>query len=203
MTVSLKSTITQELRQRIIDGRYALGQRLSENLLSREMNTSRSPVHDALMTLKSEGLINVFPQRGSFVFNPTHREIAALFELSGIYEMGALALLSHKSIDKLCKKLDQTIELIDESISKRDPLILFRADRTFHESIVKFSGNALLTNSYQILAARLAALVYRQPYDPQRVQRTKSQHLDILAHIRQGDLDGAGKRLLENNLTMK
>lgn len=63
-TMSLKSYILQEVRTRIVDGRYAPGQRLSENTLACELSTSRAPVHDALLTLRGEGLVQVYPQRG-------------------------------------------------------------------------------------------------------------------------------------------
>jgi DNA-binding FadR family transcriptional regulator len=56
---SLRSSVTSELRRRIIEGDCALGARLSENVLALELGVSRTPVREALMALQDEGLVEV------------------------------------------------------------------------------------------------------------------------------------------------
>ena len=55
------------LRQDIITLRLRPGERLSENELALRFGTSRAPVREALIRLVDDGLIDVRPQRGSFV----------------------------------------------------------------------------------------------------------------------------------------
>src|ERR671921_101679 len=56
-----------QIRQDIISLRLRPGTRLSENELALRFGTSRAPVREAIIRLAEEGLIEVLPQRGSFV----------------------------------------------------------------------------------------------------------------------------------------
>lgn len=55
------------LRREIVTMRLRPGERLSENELAARFGTSRAPVREALIRLVEDGLIDVRPQRGSFV----------------------------------------------------------------------------------------------------------------------------------------
>ena len=55
------------LRQDIVTLRYKPGEKLSENDLAKRFGTSRAPVREALIRLGEDGLIDIKPQRGSFV----------------------------------------------------------------------------------------------------------------------------------------
>jgi GntR family transcriptional regulator, rspAB operon transcriptional repressor len=55
------------LRRDIVTLRLRPGERLSENDLAARFGTSRAPVREALIRLVDDGLIDVRPQRGSFV----------------------------------------------------------------------------------------------------------------------------------------
>lgn len=59
--------IHAEIRKDIVLLRMPPGQRLSENTLAARFGTSRTPVRAALIRLIDEGLIDVLPQRGTFV----------------------------------------------------------------------------------------------------------------------------------------
>ena len=201
-SVPLKTSITQEIRQRIVDGRYALGQRLSENILAREMRSSRAPVHDALMTLKAEGLVHVYPQRGSFVFNPTPQEKVSLYDVSGVYEMGALFLAFERGTEELCRILEEAMRQGEAALEEDNMPSWARADRIFHESIVEFSANTFLMEAYRAIIPRIAALVYRLPYSKIRMQRSMTQHHGIVDQIRRGNFEESATLLRANNLSL-
>jgi len=61
------ATIHDAIRRDIVLLRMLPGQRLSENSLAERFGTSRTPVRAALIHLVEEGLIDVRPQRGTFV----------------------------------------------------------------------------------------------------------------------------------------
>lgn len=62
-----KWTIYQALRHDIVTLGLTPGERLSENDLADRFGTSRAPVREALIRLAEDGLIEVRPQRGSYV----------------------------------------------------------------------------------------------------------------------------------------
>src|SRR5690242_15180309 len=63
------------LRASIISLQRTPGQRLSEAELARELGVSRTPVREAIIQLRAEGLVEVAPQLGSFVSKISLRSV--------------------------------------------------------------------------------------------------------------------------------
>ena len=59
---SLTDMAQRALRDAIIEGRLKLGDQLSKIRLSRMLGVSKTPVREALMQLKREGLVQIDPQ---------------------------------------------------------------------------------------------------------------------------------------------
>ena len=65
---SLTTETLREIRRRIVEGELQLGEALSEAALAALLGVSKTPVREALVQLKREGLVAIYPQRGTFVF---------------------------------------------------------------------------------------------------------------------------------------
>ena len=89
---SLTEQAVEEIRALIVRGDFELGAPLSENTLAAELGVSKTPVREALLHLRSEGLVSIQPQRGSFVFNMSSAEVLELGELRETLELAALRL---------------------------------------------------------------------------------------------------------------
>ena len=63
---SLADEIVQILRSRIINGEYAIGEKLVENKIAKELKVSRTPVREAFKQLTKENLIEYVPNKGCF-----------------------------------------------------------------------------------------------------------------------------------------
>jgi DNA-binding GntR family transcriptional regulator len=91
-----KSTISfqvaKELRNRILAGRYASGEKLQQEQIAAELGVSRSPVREALGQLEAEGLVILTPQKGAQVSPISPAEISEFFELRTLVEPHLLAL---------------------------------------------------------------------------------------------------------------
>ena len=88
------------IRQAISKGQLKLGQRISENDLASSLGISKTPVREALAKLKMEGLVHVFPQKGTFVFTLTEKEVVDICELRYTLESTALAFAFEKKMMK-------------------------------------------------------------------------------------------------------
>ncbi len=194
---SLKGRVAQEIRHKIMTGHYALGQKLSENKLSQEFNTSRAPVHDALVTLRNEGLVKVIPQRGSFVFNPSREEINSMHEASYAYEVGALSLCLEHTPPTLLKNLYKYLKQMKQAGDNHQKWT--HADRAFHASIVQAGNNIHLTQAYNIISARTAVLVFHSTLSQERIQTSLEQHAQIIESIENKDFNAASTLLQINN----
>ncbi len=197
---ALKTFVVEEIRSRIMEGRYALGQRLSQNQLAQEMNTSRAPVQDALQTLYHEGLVQIIPQRGSFVFNPTQEEIAALYEVSAVYEVGALNLAMERNPQQLIIALKQTLCIAENTYCNAQEWV--KADRVFHGTFIQVAANPYLTQAYKNIIVRTSTLVFKNTLSLERMQQSCYEHAKILEYVQMGNKEHAALLLRHNNMTM-
>jgi DNA-binding GntR family transcriptional regulator len=78
---SLGQQIANSLREQILDGTLVPGQRNSIGEVAKEWNISVTPVRDAVMRLKSIGLVRVAPRRGVFVAECDRRTFRGIFEV--------------------------------------------------------------------------------------------------------------------------
>jgi len=62
---SLTDEIADIIRERILNGRYSIGEKIIEAPLANELRVSRTPIRQAFKKLESEGLVENIPNRGS------------------------------------------------------------------------------------------------------------------------------------------
>ena len=72
---SLTDLALDSIRQLIVGGELAMGAQLSEATLAAQLGISKTPVREALLRLRVDGLIEIQPQRGTFVFSLTPRQV--------------------------------------------------------------------------------------------------------------------------------
>ena len=76
--------VADTLRQWIVNGELAPGQRLIEADLRKSLDASRSTVREVLIQLNGEGLVELVHQRGAFVTRLSEKELLDLFDAAGI-----------------------------------------------------------------------------------------------------------------------
>src|SRR5262245_1526124 len=76
----------EELRDRILRGRYPEGSPLRQDALASDLGVSRIPIREALRQLEVEGLVTFSPHAGAVVSMLSLDEIWELFELRAMLE---------------------------------------------------------------------------------------------------------------------
>jgi len=89
---SMTSQLLVRFRDRILAGTYAPGSALRQDILAAEFGTSKIPVREALVQLQSEGLVDIFPNRGFQVRPLATAELEEVFSLRLRFEPAAVAL---------------------------------------------------------------------------------------------------------------
>src|SRR5258708_2618505 len=89
---SLTEMVIAEIRELIVSGRLPLGEQLSEGALAEQLGVSRTPVREAFLRLETERLVEVRPQRGTFVFQYDATELREICELREGLETGCLPI---------------------------------------------------------------------------------------------------------------
>jgi len=88
---TVTSQIITRIREKILGGVYAPGTQLLQDSIAAEFGVSKIPVREALVQLKSEGLIDVFAHRGFQVRALSAAEAEEVFDLRLAIEPEAVA----------------------------------------------------------------------------------------------------------------
>jgi DNA-binding GntR family transcriptional regulator len=88
---SMTSQLIVRFRDRILSGAYPPGSALRQDTLAAEFGTSKIPVREALVQLQSEGLVDIFPNRGFQVRPLSAGEVDEVFRLRLQMEPAAAA----------------------------------------------------------------------------------------------------------------
>jgi DNA-binding GntR family transcriptional regulator len=191
---SLTALVTDQLRDLIVTGRLALGEQLSENALAERLGVSRTPVREAFLRLEAERLVEVRPQRGTFVFRVDADEVREICELREVLETGALRIALARDPAALAAALSPLVEAASAA-AFRDPAAYQPHDAAFHETLVAAGRNRQLAEAYGLISARVTALRYRFLTTPAQVEGSRGQHAEVLRLVRAGDATAAEEAL--------
>lgn len=197
--VSLTAQVTERIRQAIIDGVHPLGAALSELKLADALGVSRTPVRDALMALQMQGLIDIRPQAGSYVFMPSEENVGELCEFRRVLELMALRLSFARRRAETLLQMRAACDAMDRAKEADDRLAGARGDSAFHEAIARNSANEYLIGAYKLVSGRVAALRTHNLAGVDKLrEKSMSEHRAIMKSFAKGDLDQAESILDEH-----
>ncbi len=182
----LRQQVVDQLRNRILDGRYAPGARLIERVLCEEMQVSRTVVREALRQLESEHLIELVPNIGPIVRLLTRDEVRSLYEVRASLESLAGEECAAQSSPSIIARLDEALRLI-ESREADDIDGLLRAKDVFSQVVIEGSGNAVIGDMLGSIHARVSQLRAVTLRSPGRLQATVAELRTIRDAVAAGD----------------
>ena len=178
----------EAIRSRIVNGELELGAPLSETALAVELGVSKTPVREAFLRLETEGLIEIKPHHGTFVFDMDADEVRDLCELREVLEIAAARVAVRRRPAALADALEKIIAGMHEALRNANILEYRTMDRAYHQRIVEHAGNAVLAATYETLAVRIQALRNRLTLDPVLNRRSMREHRELAALIRAGEV---------------
>lgn len=155
---SLAATVADRLRQAIIDAELALGSELSEVGLATRLGVSRTPVREALTLLQQQGMVNIIPQRGTYVFFPTEQDIIDLCEYRIVLENRAVSFSMARHREETIAQLRAALEIMEQARADGDAVAYSRADTLFHEAFIHNCRNRYLQEGYAQVAGQISTL---------------------------------------------
>lgn len=189
--------IHEVLRKAIVEVRLAPGTPVSENSLCRQFAVSRTPVRAAILRLSEEGLVDVFPQLGSFV---------APIRLDGLHdshfvrrtlEVALLREVAAKWTPEMSRTMREAVAEQERVIAAGDADGFFHADEAFHHLIGTFAGREGVWQA--ILAAKVTlSRFYRYWTKPGRPSDVVREHLAIVDALDRGDAAAAEAALVSH-----
>ena len=155
---NLADQVYDELRARVLTRQHPPGTKLSLHLLAAELGVSRSPVHQALTRLVSEGLLTVKARRGYFVAPVTAQALAEGYDVRLALELHAAEAAIGRLDAADVQAFESLLAATEEAISHEE---WDSANAAFHEFQIDLAGNALLSRFYRELSVNLMMQVIR------------------------------------------
>jgi DNA-binding GntR family transcriptional regulator len=182
----------QEIRRRILDNVWSPGYQALEQEIALQLGMSRTPVHEALMRLAKEGLVEVAPRRGMRVLPVSPTDMKEIYEvLTALESMAAELLAARGPTDTELQPLIDATDAMERALQADDLDAWARADESFHETLVLMAGNRLLRESVMSYWDRAhRARMFTLRLRPKPVNSTQ-EHMALVARLRQGDAAGA------------
>jgi DNA-binding GntR family transcriptional regulator len=151
--------VTRRLRDEILDGTRAPGDRLVERDLADELGVSRVPVRDALRTLVGEGLVTPRPRSWAVVREFTASDVADLNEVRAAFEPLAFRLAAQRRTPAGLDRLRATVDAELAAAAAGDAVGARRAAADFHEIVTELAANDLLGELERTMRSRMRWLL--------------------------------------------
>jgi DNA-binding GntR family transcriptional regulator len=133
---SMTSQLIVRFRDRILSGVYAPGSALRQDSLAAEFGTSKIPVREALVQLQSEGLVDIFPNRGFQVRPLAKAELDEVFKLRLQIEPATVALGARLATSVDHGAARDALENLNAATAAGEFASSGRLNRIFHLSLV-------------------------------------------------------------------
>ncbi|MGZ5048118.1 MAG: GntR family transcriptional regulator [Usitatibacter sp.] len=186
----LNKLVADAIRERILSGEFAQGERLAEEKLSAELGVSRMPVREALRALAAEGIVTVEPRRGASVTSYTAAQIQELVEVRATLEALNAKLAAKRHDPGQIAELERILAAGSKITEKSDLAQIQENNARFHEAVAAIAANSVLIHIVRSLRDR-TALIFA-PISRTRIRQNWREHAAIVRAVIEGDAELAG-----------
>ncbi|NOT39104.1 MAG: GntR family transcriptional regulator [Alphaproteobacteria bacterium] len=191
---NLADTVADAIREMIVDGRLADGERINEVQISAQLGVSRTPLREALNRLTADGSLFAKPRHGYFVSPLTADEFVQVYDLRPILDPAALRLAGPPrpaQLDKL-EALNKKLDALQK------PERVVACDDEWHRELLAHCPNRVLLDMIESMIRRTRRYELALMRERKRVLNAADTHRQIMTALRRGDLDRACAALERN-----
>jgi DNA-binding GntR family transcriptional regulator len=145
------SSVYDRLLSGIALGDYAPGAALNEKKLAAELGVSRTPVREALLRLRLEGLVRVVPRGGIFVAETSIRQIREITEVRLVLEECSGRLAVARCSPHALAEFQAWLGACREEWSGLSGRERMRRDLAFHAFVDRAAANETLSQQLSVL----------------------------------------------------
>ncbi|MFC8063777.1 GntR family transcriptional regulator [Streptomyces sp. NPDC057293] len=181
------------LRDWIVGGRLAPGQRLVESEIARGFGTSQAPPREAIKRLAYEGLVISQPHRGTYVARVSERQAQDVRDIRVMFEEYAARRVAGRLDAEHTRLLTEDVDRLRRAAAEDDIGAFRDADMSFHRHVCEAADNAALIRLWRMIESSLWDLhVLGDPRYAGSWGAMAEHHAELLDVLRRGDADVAG-----------
>ena len=194
----LRDVVFKTLREAILKGDLAPGERLMEIKLANQLGVSRTPIREAIRKLELEGLVVMVPRKGAEVEKITEKYLRDVIEVRASLEELAISLACERITDEKIAELKDALEQFRTVIKGKDVTKIAQMDVAFHDVIFEATQNARLVQMVNNLREQMYR--YRLEYlkDFSTHSRLDEEHVKIFEAVSARDIERATALIREH-----
>ncbi|MBU5441277.1 GntR family transcriptional regulator [Paenibacillus sp. MSJ-34] len=199
--VSTRDAVYLTLREQILLCELAPGTAISEKEISLKFGVSRTPVRESFVRLAQEGLLEVYPQRGTFVslIDPELVEEARFMREQ--LEKAVIRLACESFPDDRLAELDTNLAEQNACIVQQDYRKMFELDEAFHRTLFEGCRKSNTWAAMQHINAHLNRSRMLRLAADHHWDHLYLQHLHMAEAIRERDAERA-ERLMKEHMSL-
>jgi DNA-binding GntR family transcriptional regulator len=199
----MRTEVYRQFKQCLFSGELKPGQFVSQRELASLFGAPLSPVREAIRQLECEQLIRVFPQRGIQIVESDPKTINDGHDYRLLLEASAVRNFARNApADSIALIRRQTETALETLLGEPDNKAVLKAAMEtawdFHEAIVDFQGNSIISHHYRLNSARIR--LFRSSSEQPRnfLAPSMRHHLRILDACARHDEDEAVRLIAED-----
>ena len=194
----LRELVCEHIREAIINGVFAPGERLMEIQMADEMGVSRTPVREAIRKLELEGLVLMVPRKGAEVAKISEKSLRDVLEVRRSLEELAIELACQRMTQESVEELEKKQEEFKQAVEDGNAMEIAETDEAYHDVIYKGTCNDRLVQMINNLREQMYR--YRLEYikDEDKRQILLLEHDNILRAVKQRKVQEAKEAMREH-----
>ncbi|MBE9605570.1 GntR family transcriptional regulator [Acetobacteraceae bacterium H6797] len=186
----------QVIRDRIMDGSFAPGAPLREEMLAAEIGVSRTPIRDALRRLLADGLVESTRNYGTFVTEITWDDLQEVYQLrtmlEGFAAQRAATRITPEELAEL-ERITGLMEALEGEVGEEEIASFSALNRDFHTVIVRAAHSRHLESMLgRVFQVPLVLLKQYRMHEWVNISRSNRQHREIIDALRARNPEWAG-----------
>jgi GntR family transcriptional regulator, trigonelline degradation regulator len=155
---TLRDIVQERMREAIISGHFAPGERLVERPLCEQLGVSRTVIRETIRFLEAEGLVELVPNRGPTVASLDWDQARQIYNIRRQLEGSAAAACAEMHDAACAKSLGEALKRIGETTQTGEWSELRKTTTRFYEIIFDAAGHSVAWDIVQRLNGRISRL---------------------------------------------
>lgn len=193
ITATIREQLYEILKQRITDGYYRCGAKLSDQEIGEEFHVSRSPVREALRLLQADGLLVGEANRTLTVRSFDRKDVTSLYQVEMMMQDSGVRYLSGILTPAQKQQLAGLKKEMQECCEAKDFERYFACAERFHSMIISFCDNEIMDEMYRKIGAMNHRFRRISLHNRIRCKESCAEHCAIIDALLEDDTEKAAE----------
>lgn len=194
-----ESIAYQKIKDAIRNKNILPGRKLSEAALGKILGMSRTPVRAALKQLEFQGYVDIIPNKGAYVIQPSIEEIDNTYVVRVAMEQLSVSLLIESLTNEKLAQLRKCIESEQKAYESNNYDEYDMINREFHITIAELGGNQVLCRYIKEMLNKVDVyILLYDSNDPMDSPASIEGHKKILEFIKEKNVQAAQECIAEH-----